>query len=248
VEVNDPINKEYMIGIQGERFSDGSFIPGPWDTTDNPFLIALSSIPTQTATLVNAPTSVPVCSKLAVMGTNISGTDFNVIVKNENTSSAFLTNAEISWPAYPGMTFDNARFSGNTYYNTDSTTSSVVAPAPMIEMNGGSYGHTFRARFKDAVNMTGLFSVQLTFNFPGVGDCILTGTINPSTITPTLTPENTPQPSETPTVTPTVVDTDTPTPTLVIITSTPTSTITITPTRTVTPTRTKTATPACSDC
>jgi hypothetical protein len=237
VDVDDPTNKEFFVGIQGERFSEGSFIPGPWDVTDNPFLIVLSSVPTRTVTPTNASTPVPACSKLTVIGTLISGTDFNVIVKNENAAPGFLTAADITWPAYPGMTFDHARFGGNTYYNTDQNTSPVITTAPAIQINGGVSISTFRARFKDAVNMTGLFSAELTFNFPGWGDCVLIGSINQNTATPyiTFTPESTDTPYYTPTFTPTFVDLDTPTPTAnFTVTPTATRTSTPTPTRTIT--------------
>jgi hypothetical protein len=215
--------------------------------------------PTFTPTFTRTPTNTPSpsCSNLVVSSSSISGIDFNVNVVNNNVvAAAFLTAADIVWPAHPGMSFDSAGFNGITYEDTDSSTSPVLTTAPSIQLDGAGSTGTFRARFGGVIDMTGVFSVNLTFNFPDFGDCILTGTVDTNLSTATFTPTITRTVTRTRTVTVTRTVTRTTTSTRTpTFTPTPTDTVTIDPsvtesvtwtstvTRTITPTRTPSRTP-----
>ena len=50
VYVDDPTNKEFIVGIQGEHFNGGGYSVLAWDDSDNPFTVVLSDIPTITPT------------------------------------------------------------------------------------------------------------------------------------------------------------------------------------------------------
>jgi hypothetical protein len=230
------------------------------DVSDEPFSIAYSPnimrtfTPTVTATGTVTPTvtntPVPSCDNLSVYSSSITANNFTVGVRNWNLAPAYLTSADVTWPEHAGMTFNNSAFSIYTYYDPvpDLAYSPIHTTAPAISLGGSGSTAVFRARFSGTLNMTGIFSATLTFNFPGVGDCVLVGSINNSTPTATFSPTNTLGPSQTPTATATfaIVDTDTPyhTPTHTPTPVPPTDTITHTPTRTPTITNT----PFCANC
>jgi hypothetical protein len=212
---------------------------------------------TNTPTITSTPTATPVpsCSNLTVTSATTSSEDFNVIVRNANVAPGYLIEADIIWPQNDGMIFDSARFNGITYYFQDETTSPVNTTASSIEIDGSNTTATFRARFDfaGAIDMSGAFSVSMTFDFPNWGTCTIVGSVSIPTPTITRTPTRTLTPTitRTPTVTstrtrtPTVTSTRTPTPTrtrTLTPTITRTPTITLTRTRTLTPTITRTPT------
>ncbi|MBC7875546.1 MAG: hypothetical protein H7Y59_00130 [Anaerolineales bacterium] len=206
----------------------------------------LTPTPTRTPTQTRTPTITPVpsCSNISINRTRFNGDNFEARVINNNVASAFLTNASLVWDRtyVPPMFFNYANFNGNQYYDTNTTTSPVNAPAsPSIELVGNGALATWLADFDSEV-FVGSYTVTLTFNFPGWGNCVLTGNVNNFTATPTLTrtPTNTPTRTLTPTIT--FTPSRTPTPSRTLTPSiTPTPSMTRTPSRT--PTRTNTALP-----
>jgi hypothetical protein len=133
----------------------------------------------------------------------INSTDFNITVTNQNTEAAYLTGAFITWPTWPGMTFDAARFNGNTFYNPDPnlTISPVTTNSTSILLDGSGSSGAFRARYSGSVNTNGVFGARLTFNIPSLGSCYIEGTYPaPATLTPTFTdtPSLTPSSTSTP--------------------------------------------------
>lgn len=210
------------------------------------FILQLPPTPTPTATRTFTPTPLPSCSNIFVNQTSLSSNKFNVRVRNDNSATAYLTSSVMTWssPYSPPLYFDYFTF-GRTYYNPrDSVYTSPItwtsdmggSPDPLA---GGGSQITWGARFvlNGAPAFHGSYSVTLTFNFPGWGDCVLSSSISRYTPTPTFThtPTRTPTITRTPTRTLSPTITRTPTRTLSpTITRTPTRT----PTRTNTPTRT----------
>ena len=163
--------------------------------------ITYTPSPTRTATT----TPVPSCSNIFINRTRFNGDNFEARVLNNNVAPAFLTNASLVWnTAYaPTMFFNYASFNGNQYYDTNSTTSPVNAPAsPSIQMDGSGTQATWLADF-DSSTFEGSYTVTLTFNFPGWGNCVLTGNVSnfPPPPTLTFTPSRTPTRTLTPTIT-----------------------------------------------
>ncbi|HMV97068.1 MAG TPA: hypothetical protein PKE48_12270, partial [Anaerolineales bacterium] len=208
----------------------------------------------------------PSCASIFIDRTQFNGDSFEARVRNNNVAAAYLTETELTWDPSPltgGRYFDFTKWNGTTYYNpanTANTNSPIVTSStpPALDLPGSGGRYTWDADFSDN-NFQGLYTVVMTFTFPGWGDCILTGsvanytptpsntpTITPSptiTRTPTLTPAPSPVPTSTVTIPPTITLTPsrTPSPT---ITRTPTNTqpATSTPTKTNTPTITRTPT------
>lgn len=226
--------------------------PTPTDTSTPTLTPTITNTPTNTATVTNTP--VPSCSNLVVTSAVMSGDDFNVVVENNNFADAYLTASSLTWvPGGSGFVNYN-EFISSRYYNGNSYTSPVNRSSLNIQLPGNSNG-TWHADFDTLSTTNGTWSVTLTFNFPGWGNCAVTGTdvnVGPTntpsrTPTKTYTPSRTYTPSNTPTITrtPTITYTPSRTPTRTI-TYTPSRTPTRTPTRTVTltftPSRTSTIT------
>lgn len=188
---------------------------------------------TRTPTMTRTPTSTPLpsCSLIDIDRTRFNSDNFEARVLNDNMATAYLTSSTLTWlpsPLVGGRTFDYAQWGADQYYNpaagiVDSPLNTTAA-VPDLPIAGDGTQVTWLADFSNTT-FTGAWSISLTFNFPGWGDCTVTGAINNYTATPTLT--------RTPTRTPTITQTPT-------ITRTPT--ITLTPTRTFTPSRTPTVT------
>ncbi len=222
------------------------------------FILQLPPTPTPTVTSTFTPTPLPSCSNLVINQTRLNGDDFQVRVRNNNLATAYLTSSVMTWssPYSPPLYFDYFWF-GRTYYNPSGniTTSPVSWSSAMggipDPLPGGGTEIRWTADF-DLMGQPfhGSYSVTLTFNFPGWGDCVLSSSISRYTPTPTRTrtPTRTPTITRTPTRTlsPTITRTPTRTgsPTFTRTpTRTPTRTLSPTITRTPTRTATGTATP-----
>lgn len=203
------------------------------------FILQFPPTPTPTITRTPTATPTPSCANIFVNRTHLYQDDFRVRVRNNNTATAYLTASVMTWssPYAPPLYFNYFWF-GRIYYNpTDKVYTSPVSwstadggsPDPLA---GGGTQREWTADF-DLMDqpLHGSYSVVLTFNFPGWGDCVL----NASTAqyTPTATLTRTPTRTPTRTLSPTI--TRTPTRTL-------SPTITRTPTRTGSPTNTRTPT------
>ncbi|MBL8050476.1 MAG: pilus assembly protein [Anaerolineales bacterium] len=195
--------------------------------------------PTNTRTPTNTPA--PSCSLIVMADPDFNGDNFEASVQNNNFVTAYLVSATLTWSPSPlsGRYFDYAQF-GTRYYdpgtqivNSPVSTSSNVPDLPIA---GSGTRVTWIGDFSNS-SFAGLYTLSLTFNFPGWGNCTLVG--SEAMYTPTATLSLTP--SRTPTITLTPTRTQTPT-----ITRTPTISLTPsrTPTRTNTPTATNTPTPS----
>lgn len=199
--------------------------------------------PTNTRTPTNTPA--PSCSLIYIDRTRANGDKFEAQVRNDNFVTGYLVSATLTWTPSPlvGRYFDYAQF-GSVYYDpaTQIVNSPMNAPVPNLPIAGSGTRTTWIADFSNS-NFAGLYTVTLTFTFPGWGDCTLVGqdAYYTSTPTTTQTPSRTPTITQTPSRTPT--RTITPTPSR---TSSPTisPTPTRTPTRTVSPTPSRTFTPS----
>ncbi len=92
-------------------------------------------------------------------------------VRNDNEADAYLTNSTLQWNTAhaPPIYLDYFRFKGERYYQADSTTSPVSSAAPMIELDDSKWWEA--VFFVDDQPFEGSFSVTLTFNIEGIGDC-----------------------------------------------------------------------------
>ena len=211
----------------------------------------LTRTPSHTPTPTNTP--LPSCSNIFVNRTRFNGNNFEARVQNNNVATAYLVSTSLNFSPSPlsGRYYDYSSF-GPTYDNPSATnivsspitTSAVVPDLPIA---GGGTNTSYIARFSNST-WNGIWSVTLTFNFPDWGNCVITGSIDNFTATPTNTRTPTPTPTitRTPTITltPTITRTPSKTPTPSNTpTRTPTRTPTNTPTITYTPSRTPTRTP-----
>lgn len=193
--------------------------------------------PTQTRTPTNTPA--PSCSLIYIDRTRFNGDNFEARVRNDNFVTAYLVSATLTWSPSPlsGRYFDYAEF-GTEYYDpaTQIVNSPMNEPVPNLPIAGSGTRVSWIADFSNS-NFAGLYTISMTFTFPGWGNCTLTD----SEALYTPTPTRTFTPSRTPTITQTASRTPTPT-----ITRTPTISLTPsrTPTRTITPTATRTPTPS----
>ncbi|MBK9781410.1 MAG: pilus assembly protein [Anaerolineales bacterium] len=221
---------------------------------------------TSTSTATNTPTNTPVpsCSNIFINRTRFnSGKDkFEARVINNNFATAYLISSTLTWSPGTltgGNYYDKTTF--GTQYDNPSATNIINAPisTTILDLSQPIAGNgtqvSWVADFKTPP-LTGIWTVVLTFNFPGYGDCTLPpGTVNDYTATPTFTKTST----ATKTLTPTLTSTKTATPSKTLTPSktptpsrtatitqtpskTPTSTITLTPSKTPTPSRTPTIT------
>ncbi|KAA3645657.1 MAG: pilus assembly protein [Chloroflexi bacterium] len=215
---------------------------------------------TSTPTITQTPTSTPPaeCGDIYFVGSPNAvykiDDDIFVDVRNDYHDWATLVNTSFSWPE-PDLP-SSARVDwfelggGWNYWDSTGWTS------PTTTMNNdwipGNTTHTWRTDFDgvSSSDLVGDFTIELTFRFPGIADCLLSGSLGLATHTPTLVPTethtstvtHTPTITNTPTITPTITETPTVTNTPTI---TQTPTITRTPTRTAT--RTSTTVPMCND-
>ena len=210
-----------------------------------------TTTPTSTPSPTPTPTLVPDCSLLYAFGTRINGDEFEILVRNDNAASAYLTDSTLWWPVgwSPNLYFNFFRFRGNLYHDGDSLTSPVQAPAPRIELQGFAqdWWEADFENYPSVISGQGCFAGELTFDLQGL-TCTLAGDL---CIVPTATPTVTHTPTATfiitplPTRTSTPVYTRTPTP---VPTATRTATLPVastpTPTTPPEPTRTPTATVA----
>jgi hypothetical protein len=237
-----------------ERFRTTRVINLPMDIslpTYTPTVTPTPLPPTATNT-ANPPTATPTpdCSLIYPLGVRIFGSHFEFQVYNDNSASANLIHSILVWPSSWGMVFDYKQFNNNKYYDVDSTSSPVdVVLSSPVNISGKS-APSWRAHFNSMpANLTsGYFSSDLTFEFPGWGNCqiftdlsVIATPTPTETRTPTVTP--TPPPATlTRTASPTA-STRTPTRTPTITTS-PTSTQFLSPTPTTpAPSATQTGTP-----
>ncbi|HCR72258.1 MAG TPA: hypothetical protein DIW23_12495, partial [Anaerolineae bacterium] len=195
-----------------------------------------SGTPTITMTPTNTP--LPSCSNIFINRTRFNGDNFEARVINNNLASAYLINATLTWSPSPlpgGKYFDFAQF-GTTYYDPSETsinnsplniTSSV---SDNLSISGNGTQVSWIADFSN-LSWEGLWSISLTFNFPGWGECTVVSSIEVFTATPTQTTTFTSTPTATATFTPTTTNTRTPTATA-SFTPTSTSSATATPTNT----------------
>jgi hypothetical protein len=207
----------------------------PSDTaTNTPF-----DTPTATSTETTIPTNTPApsCSLLGLDNTRFNNKDFETRVTNNNEATAYLVDSSLTWMPTPltGLKYLEYLQFGDIYYDPSTQIKdspvNVTTNVPDLPIAGNGTQMTWLADFSSSI-FSGSWSVTLTFNFPGWGDCILTDSIDAPTSTPTKTP----------TVTRTITPTRTRTPS-----STPTTTVTRTVTRTVTATRTASSTPTPTD-
>lgn len=236
-----------------------TFTPTITNTPTNTRTPTNTFTPTNTRTPTNTPA--PSCSLIFINRTRFSGDNFEARVQNNNFVTAYLVNATLTWSPSPlsGRYFDYAEF-GTRYYDpaTNIVNSPVNAPAsvPDLPIAGSGTMVSWVGDFSDS-NFAGLYTITLTFTFPGWGDCTMSSSVALYTPTPTrtFTPSRTPTITLTPSRTPTPTITRTPTITLTpsrtptrtntptaTLTPTPSNTPTRTPTRTPTPTRTNTPT------
>lgn len=201
-------------------------------TPTQTFTPTITFTPTNTRTPTNTPA--PSCSLIFIDRTRFNGDNFEARVRNNNFVTAYLTSATLTWSPSPlsGRYFDYAQFGSTTYYNpsTQIINSPMNEPVPNLPIAGSGTRINWIADFSNS-NFAGLYTITMTFNFPGWGNC----TLNSSAAMYTPTPSLTFTPSRTPTITPTASRTPTPT-----ISQTPSRT----PTRTITPTASRTPTPS----
>jgi hypothetical protein len=192
----------------------------------------LTPLPPTATNTASPPTATPTpdCSLIYPSGSRIFNAHFEFQVYNDNVASARLIRSVLVWPTNWGMVFDYKQFNNNKYYDIDSTSSPVdVLLSSPITINGRS-APGWRAHFNNlpANITTGYFSSDLTFEFPGWGNCSVFADLL-ITATPTATETRTPTVTLTPPL-PTLTRTASPT----APTRTPTQTPTITPSPTAT--------------
>ena len=209
----------WYTGLKCEVTASANYTP-PTPTNTQPA--------TKTPTPTNTPSSNPDCNKLIVNNVQFNGNDFEFYVRNDNSMPAYLTNSSLYFPVAIPMQFNEKRFNSTLYYTTNSYFSPVNASAPSMLLAAGA-NRKWEASFNNA-NFNGTYQGILTFNFPGWGNCQVSG-VKSTESQSTATPTNSPTATHTATSTAPAAGTNTPTPT-----PTPTRTPTgIPPTNTVRP-------------
>lgn len=222
-----------------------------WDMVE--FYIEAQPTPTPTMT----PT--PDCSNIYSNGIRLNGDDFEVRVRNNNPSTAYLIDSTIVWNTTyaPPMFLNFIQFNGNRYWNPAERiyTSPITAAAPSVAL-ASSTSRWWEADFNlNSQPFMGFYSATLVFDYPGWGTCTVSRSLNfIPTVTPTPSqtftatasatwgpppPTYTPRPTRTPTRTlppsrtPTITRTPSRTPTMA---ATWTEAATATPVHTAMPT------------
>jgi len=189
--------------------------------------------PTATTTLTPTVTATPSCTNISVTSSGFGSNYFYVRVRNLNTATVYLTQADLNWTDYyPSQYMNYLRFNTTNYYTTDDLDPPTnVSSNRALPSGANYYWYAYFGNIPGGMGMNGTFSATLTFD----GICPVSATRSRTAPTATIT--------RTPTVTPTITLTYTRTPTRTLTsTITRTPTITLTYTRTLTPTITLTYT------
>ena len=150
----------------------------------------------------------PKCNNIVFVQDRLKGDDFEVQVKNNNVAPAYLKSAYLEWTiALSGMKVDKFRFDGDTYWGGDDTTSPTGPISSWEKLNGGGDREWWEVDFKGAPSpLWGTYSVDLIFEFEGMGlTCPISGYIDQVQV-----PTSTPRPTKTPSPTRTPGPTNTP--------------------------------------
>jgi hypothetical protein len=219
-----------------ERFRTSRVINLPVDISLPTYTPTITLTPTLTPTAL-PPTASPTpdCSLIYAQSVQIRNGGFEFQVWNRNVAQARLVHSILIWPTSWGMYFDYKQFNNNRYYDVDSTSSPIDVILASPETISGNSSPTWLAHFANwpAHIDSGTFSSDLTFEYPGWGNCPVVAVL---AVTATPTPTTTLTPTATTPVTPTLTRTASPPPP-------PTRTPTQTPTITLTPTATQVLSP-----
>jgi hypothetical protein len=122
VYVDDPTNKEFLVGIQGENFNGSGYSVPTWDESDNPFTVILSGIPTITRTATKTATLTPTPS-LTRTPTNTKTITPTPGPTNTKTLTPTITptpyNAANLFPSYTIYPADGGDATGISDFNND---------------------------------------------------------------------------------------------------------------------------------
>jgi len=160
--------------------------------------------PPPTPTPSNTPTSTPTpsCSNIFRIAQRLKGDDFEVRVQNDNIAPAYLSSAYLEWTlAQGGMEVDKFRFNGDTYWGGNDSTSPTGPISSWEKLNGGGDRGWWEVDFKGAPSpLWGTYSVDLIFEFEGMGlTCPISGHVDQVQVpTSTPRPTKTPRPTRTP--------------------------------------------------
>ena len=155
--------------------------------------------PPRTPTPSNTPTSMakPSCSNIFRIAQRLKGDDFEVRVQNNNVAPAYLRSAYLDWTIVQGgMEVDKFLFD-DTYWSGNDSTSPTGPISSWEKLKGGGDREWWEVDFKGAPSpLWGTYSVDLIFEFEGMGmTCPISGYVDQVQV-PTNTPgrTNTPDP------------------------------------------------------
>jgi len=197
-------------------------ISGPTPTPTLTLTPSLTPTPTLTPspTLTPTLTPTPSCDNIKFLRDRLLSDDFEVQVQNNNVAPAYLSSAFLEWTiAKSGMKvdrfgFDRNRF-GYWYWGGDDSTSPTGPISSREEFAGGGHTAWWEVDFSGApAPLWGTYSVDLIFEFDGIGlTCAISGFVDQAPLpTNTPRPTRTPGPTNTPGPPPTSKPTNTPRP------------------------------------
>lgn len=218
--------------------------PSPAASSEPTLVMTASPLPGSSSTpLLPTVAAAGYCEKLSIINMGVDGDDVEAKVRNSGSKHVYLIETAFEWPDVPDPAYvDWFKFDGDRYYSSNDEDSPTVSTGDYEKLKSGK---TWKwvVDFDDGPDggIYGSFTVTLTFNIPGLGNCVLNASTYkdiPATPVPSPAPSDTPAPTNTPGPT----DTPEPSPTE---TAAPTNTpdVTATPSETAIPTETPTSEP-----
>lgn len=174
---------------------------GPSPTPSNTATATNTATPSKTPTPSNTPTQTPTpkCSNIYISSIWISGGDeVRARVRNQNMADAYLIRTYFDWTKNGSEYIDWFRFFFRYWGGNDSNP--PTGPINSSVQFPGMDNERWRADFDSQPpgGIWGNFSLTLTFDYPGWGQCVVSDSFfesQPPTPTPTSL---TPQPTRTP--------------------------------------------------
>ena len=154
---------------------------GPSPTPTSTVTPSLTPTPSTTPTPSNTPTptATPDCNDIFFQNLYISGDDIRGNVKNNNDATAYLATTHFEWEELDSnMRVDWFRYGGSQYYNGNDYSSSTTVSGTNLAHPKNQSKH-WRTDFDGSGYnpIWGLYTLTLTFDFPGWGDCTITRSV-----------------------------------------------------------------------